>query len=62
MIDQLLMPVEATDEMIDSAYDVVTCWHDISEEDMKNIYKAMVESWVRQNGIQNHTIPSDARL
>lgn len=51
MIDKLLMPVEATDEMIDSAYDVVTYWHDISEEDMRNIYKAMVESWVRQDGI-----------
>lgn len=53
MTDKLLMPVEATDEMIDSAYDVVTCWHDISEEDMRNIYKAMVESWGRQNAQQD---------
>lgn len=49
MIDKILMPIEATDEMIDSAYDVVTCWHDISEEDIRNIYKAMVEAVEKDN-------------
>lgn len=49
MTEQLLMPVNPTDEMVKNAFDIISGYYEITEEDIKEVYKNMVSTWVREN-------------